>query len=63
MTTLELMVGLKARRAASRQYADASERFAQRALRELHDGSRDRAKWMALYANDIRRWARQEVCE
>jgi len=61
MTTLELMVGLKARRAASRQYADASERFAQRALRE--DGSRDRAKWMALYANDIRRWARQEVCE
>jgi len=57
---MTVLLDLKAKRAAARQYVDASERLAQKSLRELQAGHPDRAKWMALFANDLRAWGKAE---
>ena len=56
MTVLELT----AKRAAKRQYLMASEKLADKAVDAFFRHKSDTARAFALFANDVRRWARQE---
>ncbi len=60
MTAAEMVLDLKAQRAAARQYAAASERLAERSIGALQRGKPAVAKALALYANDVRRWGKAE---